>query len=116
MELMQHPGRAILQPSVALSAGAGDLYVSILQEDLHDGEIEYHAHKRWVRIGRGRRRAEAERLAFAVHQVAKTMWMGRGTIRVRLRDGMIEFKGERAKCAQAIADLWYGCPMLSTRD
>jgi hypothetical protein len=69
-----------------------------------------------VRIGKGCRRAEAERLAFAVHQVAKTMWMGRGPIRVRLRDGILEFKGEWPKCAQAIGGLWYGCSMLSARD
>jgi hypothetical protein len=64
-------------------SGAGDIYVSILQEDLHDGQIEYLARRRWVRIGRGRRGVEAERLAFALHSVTKTMWMGPGPIRVR---------------------------------
>lgn len=50
-------------------AGAGDIDVSILQEDLHDGEIEYLAHRRWVRIDRGRRGVKAERLAVAVRSV-----------------------------------------------
>jgi hypothetical protein len=66
------------------------LFLSREQPDLRDGEIEFHAYKRWARVGAGEQRQAAERLALACAWVAKSHWLGSGAFRGRaLSEGRI---------------------------
>ena len=94
----------------------GQLYTTPGDPTLANGEVEFHPHKRWARIGAGRFKLEAERLAMALAVVARNHWMDRGPIRARYHpDGSIDVAAPE-RVATALARLWDMTPGLSAPD